>query len=345
MSNHRRKLRMEQMEARQMMAGDIAAIMQNGNLILNEATGQTGLDNAVSIQRLSDTQVRVTGMPTLTDGTVSKVNGKTFQDFTISANTSLFVNFGGGSDAVTFAPIGGQVKFNEIHIDVAAPPVSRITTTGLVATSVTPRDNDVVFLERFRTRGAVSINTGVGNDSVTILNAMIGDIGATPANVSINTGAGADSVRIRSTVENTLITGSLDVQTFGSLSEADPDVVAFEKIGVQGDVHVRTGGGNDTISMNNVGATRLDFDSGAGNDTATLVGVSAVDLLMARMGEGDDTLSTENLFTKDLQLLGDGGFDRLIKKPDFFVGKRTESGWETINGIPAILVNGSFTLA
>src|SRR4051812_9736799 len=87
-----RKLHMEQMERREMMAGDMTVFMQNGNLFINEATGQAGLDNAVSVGRLNDTTVRVTGLPTLADGTVSKINGNPFQDFTINANTSLFVN-------------------------------------------------------------------------------------------------------------------------------------------------------------------------------------------------------------------------------------------------------------
>ena len=226
MSNHHRKLRMEQMERREMMAGDIAAFMQGGNLILNEAAGQAGRDNAVSIMRLSDTMVRVTGMPTLADGTVSKVNGMSFQDFAISPNTSLFVNFGGGNDAVTFAPAGGEISFKEIHVDVAAPSLITRTrgTTAQPFTFPSP-DNDVVFLERFHTTGAVSINTGTGNDIVTIKNAKIGDVGLTAANVSINTGAGADIVKVFSNIDTTLITGTLDVQTYSSLGESDPDAV------------------------------------------------------------------------------------------------------------------------
>jgi hypothetical protein len=342
MLNRHRKLRMEQMEARQMMAGDVFAFMQNGNLILNEATGQSGLDNSVAIQRISDTVVRVIGKPTLTDGTVSKINGNPSADFTINPNTSLTVNFGGGSDAFTFAPVGGEVKFKEIHINVAAPSqtITRTDVRPTASLPVFPRpDNDTVFLERFSTKGAVSINTGVGTDSVNILNARIGTSGATPANVSINTGAGADFVRVRSSVENTLITGTLDVQTFSSALEADTDTVIFDTFGVKGDVHVRTGGGKDTISMTTVGVDhKLDFDAGGDVDTATLNGVSALDSIMAKLGEGDDTLITSDLFTNNLTLDGGGGFDQLTKKADpHFSGKRTQTGWELINGLPAYM--------
>jgi len=322
MLNRHRKLRMEQMEARQMMAGDIAAFMQNGNLFINEATGQAGRDNAVSIQRLTDTTVRVTGLPTLTDGTLSKVNGSASQVFTINSNTSLFVNLGGGTDAFTFAPIGGEIKFNEIHINVAAPPLiatTRSASTVAQAQTFPGPDNDVVVLERFHTTGDVSINTGVGNDIVTIKNARIGEVGLTTANVAINTGAGTDDVKVISNIDTTLITGTLDVQTFSSVGESDPDAVVIGFVGAQRDLHVRTGGGNDSITMTNVGVSHnLDFDAGAGADSASLDGVSAADALFAKMGEGDDTLNTSNLFSNNLTLDGGGGYDKLSKKADPF---------------------------
>jgi hypothetical protein len=333
-----RKLHMEQMERREMMAGDMTVFMQNGNLFINEATGQAGLDNAVSVGRLNDTTVRVTGLPTLADGTVSKINGNPFQDFTINANTSLFVNLGGGNDAFTFAPVGGEIKFNEIHINVAAPPLVATTrSASIVAQPLTfpGPDNDVVVLERFHTTGDLSINTGVGDDLATIKNARIGEAGLTTANVAINTGAGADFVNVFSNIGTTFITGTLDVQTFSSVGESNPDAVFIESVGVQRDLHVRTGGGNDSITMTNVGVSHnLDFDAGAGADSASLDGISAVDSLMAKLGEGDDMLTTSNLFTKNLTLDGGAGFDRLTKKPDpFFAGTRTQTGWEYINGL------------
>jgi hypothetical protein len=338
MLNRHRKLRMEQMERRELMAGDMAVFMQNGNLFINEQTGQAGRDNAVSIERLNDTTVKVTGLPTLADGTLSTVNGHASQNFTINANTSLFVNLGGGNDAFTFAPIGGEIKFKEIHVDVAAPPLvatTRIASTVAQPTTFPGPDNDVVVLERFHTTGDVSINTGIGNDIATIKNARIGEAGQTTANVSINTGAGTDDVRVFSNIDTTLITGTLDVQTFSSLGESDADAVLIGSVGVQRDLHVRTGGGNDSITMTNVGVSHsLDFDAGAGADSASLDGVSATDALFAKLGDGDDLLSTSNLFSNNLTLDGGGGFDRLTKKSDpFFTGHRTQTGWETINGL------------
>jgi len=53
--------------------------------------------------------------------------------------------------------------------------------------------------------------------------------------------------------------------------------------------------GDDTIAMTNLGATKLDFDAGAGADSAVLSGVSAIDSIMAHLGEGDDTFEHRGL--------------------------------------------------
>src|SRR5438309_1284781 len=100
MSNRHRKLRMEQMEARQMMAGDVTAMVQNGNLFLNEAMGQAGLDNSVQISQIDNNKIRVEGGLT-GDGLMSKVNGAAFQDFDVTGG--LFVKFGAGNDTVNFS--------------------------------------------------------------------------------------------------------------------------------------------------------------------------------------------------------------------------------------------------
>src|SRR5262245_41815411 len=100
MPTRSRTLGMEQMEPRQMMAGDIVDSVVNVNLILNEATGQAGKDNSVLISQIAPGRIRVTGNSTTTDGTTSRVNGLAYQDFTVPG--SLTVNFGGGNDLIVF---------------------------------------------------------------------------------------------------------------------------------------------------------------------------------------------------------------------------------------------------
>ena len=94
-----RRFLMEQLETRQMMAGDVAAYVQNGNLYINEAANQVGLANGVRVAQLTNGQIQVIGTES-NDGTtgVSRVNGVAAQNFTVPG--SLFVNLGGGNDRI-----------------------------------------------------------------------------------------------------------------------------------------------------------------------------------------------------------------------------------------------------
>ncbi|HEY2839719.1 MAG TPA: hypothetical protein VGJ26_11240, partial [Pirellulales bacterium] len=113
-----RKLNIENLEIREMKAGDVAAAVVNGNLYLTEAAGQVGQDNAVQISQLANGKIRITGTGTLTDGSMSHVNGAASQDFTVPG--SLFVNFGAGNDLVVIgSEVGGTPpSFNQVDIEV-----------------------------------------------------------------------------------------------------------------------------------------------------------------------------------------------------------------------------------
>src|ERR1051326_7786609 len=135
-----RKLRMEQMEARQLMAvtgaiantslttaiyptpsGDVSAYVQNGNLYVNEASGYAGTDNGVRIAQLADGHIRVMGVEANNStGAKSLINGWSYQDFTVTGG--LFVNLGGGNDRVHigYDDGTGAPTFNGMSINVGA---------------------------------------------------------------------------------------------------------------------------------------------------------------------------------------------------------------------------------
>jgi hypothetical protein len=56
-----RQLGIESLEKRELMAGDVTAYVQYGNLYINEAAKQVGMDNAIQITRLDNGQIRVAG--------------------------------------------------------------------------------------------------------------------------------------------------------------------------------------------------------------------------------------------------------------------------------------------
>ena len=323
MTGRHRKLRMEQMEARQMMAGDIAAFVQDGNLFINENSAQLGADNGVLVHQLENGKIRVEGNTTPTDKSVSTINGKAFEDFDVPGN--LVVKLGGGSDRVVVGPS----VFNQVSIDTGSTVLNRIATSTVI--QLVP-DKDEITIDGLRTRGSMSVNTGIDHDVVYFGNSEIGDVGS-GASVKINTGAGPDSVVLAS-ASGVTVDGSVDIQTYSSLSEKDVDTVYAERLQLFGDLHVRTGDGNDQITLKNMIAYRgvIDFDAGAGADSATLDHVTAIDSLMAHMGDGDDTLYTNYLNVDKLTLDGGAGYDKFNQGLDQYIGSRVVTGFELING-------------
>jgi hypothetical protein len=292
-----RKLRMEQMEAREMMAGDVTAYLQYGNLYINEATGQAGLDNGVRVSQLSNGQIRVTGTEGNNSSTSkSLVNGAAYKDFSVTG--SLYVNLGGGNDRVQLGYDGGTSapSFNDVNINVAAPPpmVQKYVIGGTTTTYSAP-DADQVFIWGAYTRGAMNITTGADHDWVSIGPVTIG------TDLVINSGAGADEVDLK----GALICRNLDLQTYSSLAENDADVVFIDAqvnglnpsltrtTTVNGYANIRMGGGNDILDCTDPNYTDAQV---------TWLGFNTLGALTVDMGTGNDSA-----FLRSFQVGGDSG--------------------------------------
>jgi hypothetical protein len=333
MNRRYRKLSMEQMEAREMMAGDVAAFVSNGNLYLNEAPGQAGRDNNVIISQIAPGRIRVTGNILVGDGTDTKINGAAFQDFDVPGG--LYVNFGGGNDGVVFDP-KAPPTFGDVSLNLAAPPVlvRSMTSTGasFVGTPINP-DKDIVEIWAGTIRGSLTINTGADNDWIDVRNATIGD-GVGVDNVTINSGTGADVVQL---YEVNVDNGNIDIQTFDSPLEADADNVWLQDVHAIGGIGIRTGGGNDAIHLDHVlsgSQGDLNLDAGAGDDTVELNYIEAVNNFMAKLGDGSDSLKVNDLFVDFGQTTIDGGngVDSLTRSGAFPTSRLSQIGFEWING-------------
>jgi hypothetical protein len=309
------RLRIESLERREMMAGDVAAVMSGGDLHLTEAVGHEGADQCVMVSQLSDGRIRVFGN-WAEDSTQSTVNGQAYQDFTVTG--SLFVDFDAGKDLVMFDSGVAKPTFNEVHIDVGA------------ATATGDSDNDDVIIWGAITRGSMFIDTGAGDDWVYITDASIGDP-MHPADLVIRTGSGVDGVDVKTL--SAVIHGSLDIQTYESLKETDNDRVLVEDATMTQDLRIRTGGGNDDVWLNIVAAyDDIEIETGDGHDKAKLEYVTALDDLMARMGDGFDNLELNNVSAADASLLGELGHDNVTKSGQNTFGTLVESSWEFYNG-------------
>jgi hypothetical protein len=332
MSNRNRKLNMERMEAREMMAGDVAATVTGGTLYLNEAAGQAGRDNSVIISQIAPGRVRVSSNATTTDGTYSKINGAASQDFNVSGG--LVVKFGGGSDLVVFDQ-SAPPTFKDVNIDLAAPPLvikAAAKTANAVPTAL-PVDNDNLIMWGANINGNLTVNTGVGNDWVYIANTPI------TGNVSINTGAGADTAQLQNMVGT--IGGSVDIQLYSSLAEKDADVAWLDHVAAYGNINVRGGDGADLIHLDHVTSYKdFNLDAGAGDDKLEINYACAVDNFFAKLGDGNDNATVTDLYTihGKTQLDGGNGSDSLTKTGAFPTVQLTQTGFEWVNGRPVLTV-------
>jgi hypothetical protein len=334
MSKRYRKLNMETMEARQMMAGDVMANVTGGTLYLNEATGQAGRDNSVIVSQIAPGKIRVTGNSTTTDGTLSKINGAASQDFNVTGG--LVVRFGGGSDLIVFDQ-SAPPAFTNVDIDTAAPPVlAQPLVKG--ATGITPLttpDNDNVIMWGAKIAGNLTVNTGAGDDWVYVANTSIG------GNVSINTGSGADTAQLENMVGT--IGGNVDIQLYSSLAEKDADCAWLDHVYAYGNINARGGDGADLLHLDNVTSYKdFNLDAGAGDDKLEINTVCAVDDFFAQMGDGNDAVTSNGLYIINgkTQIDGGAGTDSITKTGAFPTAQLTQSSFEWVNGRPVgLLVN------
>src|SRR5215208_7014274 len=97
MARRNARLSFDRLESRDLMSGNVLASIVNvggtPELFITEALGESGAANAVHVSRLITGQVRVQGELN-SDGTVTRVNGRLSQIFSLSTARDLVVDLG-----------------------------------------------------------------------------------------------------------------------------------------------------------------------------------------------------------------------------------------------------------
>ncbi len=287
-----RTLRAENLEQRQLFAGDVFASVSNGTLHLAEANGSFGLPQAVEISRpafdLTGTTIRVTGLPNAT-GSTTLINGMKYRDFQVSTK-NVNVNLASGDDIVVIknAPI------NNLNVD-------------------TGDGRDSVIFDRSKTTGLVTVRTGADNDFVNLFESQIGNDSLDNLNVYMDTGA--DIFYSKNLNNLATVSGNLNLYMSQNELDRDVDTITLEKATVRGVLNMRTGAGDDVVSVNRVVVGNdVLLNTGADADTAKLIEVQAIDDIWAYMGSGNDTLELDDVWADRLEVYGDSDFDTLIKR-------------------------------
>ncbi len=230
------RLRVEPLEARAVPAGDVAAFLLRGDLIvLGDGAG-----NDVEVV-LADGNLVVQGRA----GTGTTVNGgaRTVFEGVGGIADDLFVSLGGGGDRldVVGVKVGGDATV------LADAAFADFFGGG----------DDQVLLQSLAVAGNLTVSAGGGADQVLLARSTVA------GDTRVVTGGGADRFAlVRSTLN-----GRLTADTGGGA-----DRVFLDPAAAGGAVQVRTGGGADEVVLHgaNTYAGPVTLDGGGGRDRTEL---------------------------------------------------------------------------
>lgn len=297
-SGQSKRLGIERLEERSLMAGNVTAAVQGGFLVI---TGDTA-DNGITVDYIQATKSYQVIGTTPTGGTATTINGL---DTTVPANAQIFanvtkglkINTGSGNDLLVFGAATSStfVVVGTVEIDTGfGNDTVNIGRNGNAAGGADPIENEV------NVGKSMTIKLGGGNDTLTMTNTTVFNalvIHADNNNPSVPGNDGSDSITFPTTFtptggtlqnfpvtvggKTTILLGgnvdSLNMLNFTSNKgmligdnggNLNLDIVDSR---VGGELKLqKTGGAANTIDLDNVIAGTVRLNTGNGVDTVTI---------------------------------------------------------------------------
>lgn len=301
--------RVESLEHRRLMAGDVAVALE-GSLLRIDGDN---LGNQIVIAQAASGDVVVSGQ----SGTL--VNGLPSVRFVRPTLNAMEIRMEAGDDTVTMRSV--QLA-NDLMVDLGAGndrlvnPAVAPMVIGANANIYGEAGSDIVQLSGTTVREDLYIDGGIGalnaqlnGVQVDKLMSAIGDEAADVVSIvnssfglgaSIETKGGSDRVTL--TDVNAF---ALSVNTDAN-SAMGADVVTLNRVTTVEDIGIFTGDGNDVVRMTDVNSGKsLTVSLDSGNDQLVATRVSAAADLVFEGGAGVDTLTDLGFF---------GGIKRDVKE-------------------------------
>ncbi|QDU25145.1 hypothetical protein ETAA8_02070 [Anatilimnocola aggregata] len=203
-------------------------------------------------------------------------------------------NLGVGTGGV----ISGEITDNDF---VMFADVSATDNIGIL----TEAGDDGVLVQ-FITGDNLRINTGSGDDQVEIT-------GAALVALAIDTAAGEDSVSLNSGEDGLasfVVRRNLQLYTGADDDEVEIDGGLLNLL-VGGVLDIRTGQGDDLLTLYRVVARTASFDGDTGSDEFDIDSLDVANNLTIGMGAGNDILAVRNLSARNAVISGGTGNDVL----------------------------------
>jgi large repetitive protein len=282
----KRPLRMECLERRELLAGNVNAAIDGQNIL--RITGDNA-SNQIHVQEVARIDgalgIRVIGINTNINGSSQAA------EFRVPSR-DVVISMGGGNDSVFFAPQApsriaqlrrleifggpGQDRINVQRVNVSQGTVPLRINTGIDGSG------DVVQLGVV-TVGAgqdALVSTGGGNDQIRIGNSTF------RRNLTINAGDGADTVNL----VNAQVVGQFTLN-----AGTGADVVNLEATTLGGSAALNLGDGADQLLIRNNSRfnSRSVIRGGAGNDDIRLLNMSGTSIVVDA-GDGANEITLRN---------------------------------------------------
>jgi hypothetical protein len=333
-----RRLSVESLEGRAMMAGNITASVSGGSLNVQG----DNVSNGVAIEQTAPNTFRVRtyslgGAATLLNGSTDNI--QTFFGVTTDVNITMQ----GGYDEVRVQHLNGGVARigRNLNIDGGGwsdnvnvqALVGRSTggflivknATLVLSNSAVPKNlvlsNGACLCNNVTVDGAVSIFGTEEDDQVT-LDAL------TAASLTIETLGGRDSVHLASKPQ---IAGNVNIYT-----GQGEDAVQIGSLSAQG-LLIDLGPMNPSTSSNGTAVSifgqsnirhEVRINGSEGPDNMSIDGLHVADTFFASLGAGNDRLSISNSSSSEAVLDGGDGFDKLTLGSGNSLGQVNQSGFE-----------------
>ena len=309
-----RKLELENLENRQLLAGDITTQIVDGNLVVSGDE----LDNHVHISSGENPgEYVLRGLPD-GNGTATFVDGVEGVPVLIEGvSGGVVVDLGDGNDGVTVdharfrhlaINTGGDDDVVRIGLAPEPPPAPDGQTDS--GPSDAPRngppgDASVVV------QGRYVIATGEGNDTVVQRNARAGA-------QAIITGDGDDTVVFNPPEATPPGDDGADENDPAAGSANTDDAPTPASVHVRSRLMIRTGAGADNVMLRDVHAGLIQVGTGADNDQLHLNHVQARGGIAIRTGGGDDMAGLENVHSRRVWIRTGDGVDNVAIRDSVF---------------------------
>jgi|GEM_PF-5590593 len=312
-----KRLRLEPLEQKNLLAGDVAVSLVGGDLFI---TGDAG-DNLVQVTHNDSLASPSIGEVSIEGLFGTTINGGASLDYSVTGN--IYVDLSaGGANGISF---GEDVFFSPDPLEL---PGDIIVDGGVGEESVGFNNvilqGNVALTDSLGGQGSALslLETTVQGDVTHETASVLSDIVLTRATVGgdvtlVSEGAGL----VQSVLEATDSSIGDDLKFVSDAASAE---TSFRSVAVGDDVLLYSGDGDDSINfelgssaaVNTIGDD-LRIKTGGGNDEVILTEFNVGDDLVFRGGDGDDVLDinildTGNIVGDDLYVTGGDGNDELV---------------------------------